>query len=263
MKAQIIVTIGPATNNEKTIREMIENGMDLARLNFSWGTYEEHRLYIGLIRKLALELGGKTPIIQDLSGPRIEKGENHYFDATVDKILTKKDLADLDFAKEQDIDYVAQSYVGSGRDIMELRQEMAKRNFNKPIIAKIERKKALENLDEIIKASDALMIARGDLGNEIPLETIPYAQRTVIKKAKEAKKPMITATGIMLSMMNNPIPSRSDVSDATWAILDGSDYLMLSEETATGNYPVEVVSMMRKIVAEAERRQPEAVINLL
>ena len=107
------------------------------------------------------------------------------------------------------------------------------------------------------------MIARGDLGNEIPLETIPYAQRTVIKKAKEAKKPMITATGIMLSMMNNPIPSRSDVSDATWAILDGSDSLMLSEETATGNYPVEVVSMMRKIVAEAERRQPEAVINLL
>lgn len=263
MKVQVVVTIGPSTGSEKIIRKMIKNGMNLARLNFSWGTHEEHRRYIEAIRKVARELKKKITIIQDLAGPRSEKGNSHFFDPTVKEILTKKDLADLDFAKEHDVEYVAQSYVGSARDVLYLREEMVKRQFKKPIIAKIERKKALKNLDEILGVSDAIMIGRGDLGNEISLEEIPYIQKMIIEKANAAKIPVITATGIMLSMMNSNVPSRADVSDATTAILEGTDAVMLSEETAIGKYPVETVSMMRQIVMEAERRAPRAIINPL
>src|SRR3989338_8009031 len=124
MKVQIVATIGPATNSEKILREMIKNGLGLARLNFSWGTHEEHRLYLELIRKIALSYKKKIPIIQDLAGPRIVNGGEHYFDKNSKAILTKKDLADLDFAKEHDVEYVAQSYVGSADDIGILRQEM-------------------------------------------------------------------------------------------------------------------------------------------
>ena len=184
MIVQIIATIGPATGNKKILQEMIKNGMSLARLNFSWGTLEEHDFYIQLIRKVARELKKKIPIIQDLSGPRIAKNDKHSFDSGDKSILTRKDLLDLDFGVKHDVDYVAQSFVGDASDVTRLRSEMKVRNFNKPIIAKIERKRALSNLEEIIKASDAIMIGRGDLGNEIPLEQIPYAQETIIKRER-------------------------------------------------------------------------------
>ena len=242
---------------------MIKNGMGLARLNFSWGTHEEYRSNIQMIRNEARELKKKIPIIQDLSGPRVTKGNGHFFDKTIKKILTKKDLADLDFAKEQGIDFVAQSFVGDSRDVIYLRGEMARRNFNKPIIAKIERKKALENIDGIIAESDAIMIGRGDLGNEIALEEIPYVQSEIIKKAKRASKPVIVATEMMLSMMRSPIPTRADVSDTTCAIIEGADAVMLSEETAIGDFPSEAVLMMNKIILEAEKRGIVKKINQL
>ena len=252
MIVQIIATIGPATGNKKILQEMIKNGMSLARLNFSWGTLEEHDFYIQLIRKVARELKKKIPIIQDLSGPRIAKNDKHSFDSGDKSILTRKDLLDLDFGVKHDVDYVAQSVVGDASDVTRLRSEMKVRNFNKPIIAKIERKRALSNLEEIIKASDAIMIGRGDLGNEIPLEQIPYAQETIIKRVKQAGKPVIVATELMLSMTNSPTPTRADVSDTTWAVLQGTDAIMLSEESAIGTYPLEAVKMMKKIIDEAE-----------
>lgn len=258
-----MATIGPATKDKNIVRELIKSQMDVARLNFSWGTYEEHASYINTIREIAKESDKRIPIIQDLPGPRVQETGGHEFDVNAQEILTEKDLADLDFGAKHDLDYVAMSFVGSGRDIERLRQEMAKRNFKKPIIAKIERKKALENIDEIINAADAVMVARGDLGNEIPLEQIPYAQHEIIQKAKAAKKPVITATQMMLSMMDSPAPTRAEVSDIAYAVLDGSDAVMLSEETARGKYPVEAVKMMEKIVLEAEKHELKIIIHPL
>lgn len=258
-----MATIGPATKDKNIIKELIKSQMDVVRLNFSWGTYEEHASYINIIHEIAKELNKRIPIIQDLTGPRVQETDGHEFDVDAQEILTEKDLADLDFGVKHDIDYVAMSFVGDSQDIERLRQEMGKRNFKKPIIAKIERKKALENIDEIISAADAVMVARGDLGNEIPLEQIPYVQHEIIQKAKAAKKPVITATQMMLSMMDNPAPTRAEVSDIAYAILDGSDGVMLSEETALGKYPVEAVKMMEKIVIAAERHELKISIHPL
>ena len=263
MKVQIISTIGPASGNEKIILEMIKNGMSVARLNFSWGSHSEHYAYIQMIRAVAGKLKKKVLIIQDLSGPRISKNGGHCFDGVNKYILTKKDLLDLDFAKEHEIDYVAQSFVGSAEDVLCLKREMAKRNFNIPIIAKIERQKSVDNLDEILDVSDAVMIARGDLGNEMPLEKIPYIQSSIIAKVKATGKPVITATEMMISMMKKPVPSRADVADVTRAILEGTDAVMLSEETAIGKYPQEVVAMVSKIATEAEKQMGRSSVNPL
>jgi pyruvate kinase len=261
-RAQIVATIGPATKDIATMRLLVEHQVDVVRLNFSWGTYAEHAHYIKTIRQAAEEAGRRIPIIQDLSGPRMQDVNGHHFGGG-ESILTAKDLADLDFGITQHVDYVAMSYVGSADDVRGLREEMKRRHVSIPIIAKIERKRALDNLAEIIKVSDAVMVARGDLGNEIPLEAIPFAQLRIIAACKKAKKPVITATQMMLSMVENPTPTRAEVSDVAYAILSGSDAVMLSEETARGKHPVEAVTMMERIVKEAERHEKRIKIRPL
>jgi len=260
-KAQIVATIGPASKEKEIIKEMIKHNMDVARLNFSWGTYEEHRDYILKIRESAQEEGRIIPIIQDLSGPRIQEGMDHGFDQKAVEVITEKDLKDLDFGISMNVDYVAMSFVGEDQDILKLRAEMKKRNKLIPIIAKIERKIALNNLEAIIEVADGIMIARGDLGNEIPIEQIPFIEKEIIEKCKKAQKPVIVATQMMLSMTQNSTPTRAEVTDVAYAIINGADAVMLSEETAAGKYPLEVVKIMEKIILESERYLMNRILN--
>jgi pyruvate kinase len=281
-RAQIVATIGPASKDPAVLKAMIENGMDVARLNFSWGTYEEHAERIADIRTIARELNTHIPIIQDLSGPRIQEESGHEFDISAEHVLTEKDLKDLDFGAAQKVEYVAMSFVGDAHDVERLRKEMIARGMcgaesdgrngahnnahgGTKLIAKIERAKALTqaNLGNIIAAADAIMVARGDLGNEIPLERIPYAQLDIIRITKRSKKPVIVATQMMLSMTQNPTPTRAEVSDVAFAVIEGSDAVMLSEESASGKYPAETVAMMQKIILEAERHEYRPAIHKL
>lgn len=262
-KAQIIATIGPATKGKEIMKEMMTHQMDAVRLNFSFGTHEEHASYIKNIREDAKEAGKRIPIIQDLSGPRIQEKTGHEFNQDAQEIITEKDLADLKFGIEQNVDYVAMSFVGSAEDILKLREKMRKFGQVIPIIAKIERKIALDNIDEIIKTADAIMIARGDLGNEIPLEQIPFVEKDIIEKCKKAGKPVIVATQMMLSMTENLLPTRAEVTDVAYAIINGADAVMLSEESATGHHPLEAVEMMEKGIIEAEKHLKDIKINPL
>ena len=251
---KIIATIGPASNSKTIISGMIEHHMNIARLNFSWGDYPWHIKIIKDIREEALKNNIAIPIIQDLSGPRIQNGEEHHFNEEEgQEIITEKDIADLSFGIEQGIEYVALSFVGSASDVIKLRNLIKEKGGNQKIISKIERKLAYENLDSIIKESDAIMVARGDLGNEFPLEEIPFIQHHIIQECKKAGKMVIVATQMLLSMVDSPTPTRAEVSDVAYAILDGADGVMLSEESAKGNYPVEAVSMMEKIALVAEK----------
>lgn len=162
-------------------------------------------------------------------------------------ILTQRDLMFVDFAIKNDIDYLGLSFVRNKEDILKLRKILNKNNSNLRIISKIEKPQALENIDEIIEHSDGIMVARGDLGIEIQTERVPIAQKTIIHKANIARKPVIVATQMLESMIDNPIPTRAETSDVANAILDGADAVMLSGETATGKYPIEAVSIMKKI----------------
>jgi len=263
-KAQIVATIGPASRNRNVLKKMIEHNMDVARINFSWGTYAEHAELIKTIKEVAQEVSRRIPIIQDLSGPRIQEEHGHEFKAGATQIVTEKDVADLKFGLEQGIDYVAMSFVGSAGDVLELKNKMKELGKEVPVIAKIERKVAVENLEEIIKVSDAIMVARGDLGNEFPLEQIPFVEKDIIEKSKKAGKPVIVATQMMLSMTENLVPTRAEMTDVAYAILSGADAVMLSEESALGKHPVEVVEMMEREVAESEKHLPaDAKFNLL
>ncbi len=262
-KAQIIATIGPATKDREMIKEIIQHGVDAVRLNFSWGTYEEHAGYIKNVKECAKELGKRVTIIQDLSGPRVQEKSGHEFKQGSVEIITEKDLADLKFGIEHNVDYVAMSYVGNAKDILELRNEMQNLGKIIPIIAKIERKVALENIDEIIKTADAIMIARGDLGNEIPLEQIPFVEKDIIEKCKLAKKPVIVATQMMLSMTENTLPTRAEITDIAYAIISGADAVMLSEESASGKHPLEAVEMMEREILESEKHIKNIQINSL
>lgn len=253
-KTKIIATIGPVSNNKETILEMIKHHMDIARINFSWGTYEWHSDIIKTIRQLSKENNVEIPIIQDLSGPRVQEGGEHRFGGKEDEeVITEKDINDLAFGIEKEVEYVALSFVGRASDVIKLKKMIKEKGGNQKVIAKIERKIAVENLDEIIKESDGIMVARGDLGNEFPLEKIPFIQHYIIQECKKKNKMVIVATQMLLSMVNNPIPTRAEVSDVAYAILDGADGVMLSEESAKGQYPVQAVEMMEKIALVAEQ----------
>ncbi len=261
-RAQIIATIGPASGTADIIAQMVENGMDAARLNFSHGTYEEHANYIRAIQSVGEALGRVIPIIQDLSGPRMKTGEGHQFDQSKE-MLTEKDVADLAFGLEHGITHVAQSYVGTADDIGLLRSHIEKSGKRVPVIAKIEREEAVVNFDEILAAADAVMIARGDLGLAEPIEEIPFIQRDLTARANRAQKPVITATQMLLSMTENPMPTRAEVTDVVFAILAGSDALMLSEETARGKHPLEAIMVMERVMARAEKNDPSGARNVL
>ncbi len=262
-KAQIVATIGPASEGKKMVSEMIEHNMDVARLNSSWGTYKEHSEYIEHIREMAKKAGRRIPIILDLSGPRIQKKAGHKFDDKAVEALTCKDVVDLEFGIEQKVDYVAMSFVGNKEDILKLREKIKEFGANIPIIAKIERKIAVHNIDEIIKVTDAIMVARGDLGNEVPLEQIPFIEKDIIQKCKVAGKPVIVATQMMLSMTENIEPTRAEVTDVAYAIINGADAVMLSEESANGKHPLEAVIMMEKGIVEAEKHSRNIKLNRL
>jgi len=261
-ETQIVATIGPSSRNRETLSLMIDSGMDLVRLNFSWGTHDTHKEAIELVRSIAEEKGVRIPIIQDLSGPREVDEEGHRFDTESSSVITYKDLSDLDFGISMGIEYVALSFVGSPKDVGDLKSEIEKRGGSAKVIAKIERKVAVDNAEEIIQSADAVMIARGDLGNEIPLEQIPFVQEELIAIANKYHKPVIVATGMMMSMIKSKTPSRADISDVAMAVLKHADAVMLSDETAVGDHPVDVVSMMEKALREAELRKCERKVNM-
>lgn len=252
-RAQIVASIGPASASTEVIRSMIEHQLDVARLNFSWGDLETRAEQIKTIRQLAGEAGRSIPILADLPGPRIQEGASHQHDAATVSAITSADEEFIRFAVEQKLDYIGVSYAGNREDIEKCRSLIAALGGQQKIVAKIERAVAISALDEIIASADAVMVARGDLGNEVPLEQIPFIQDQIIKAAKRANKPVIVATQMLLSMVDHLSPTRAEVSDVASAILDGADAVMLSDETTTGKYPVEAVAMMEKIVLEAEK----------
>ncbi len=253
-KTLLIATIGPSCNTKEVVSELIKRRMNVARFNFSWQDHSDYAKYTKIIREAAKEQNLVVPIIQDLSGPRVQENGNHHFGGN-DDIITEKDKKDLAFGVEQGFEYVAMSFVGKAEDVIELRNLIKELGGNQKIIAKIERREGVENIDSILKETDGIMVARGDLGNEFPLEEIPFIQHMIIEKSREAGKLVIVATQMFESMVDNPTPTRAEVSDVAYAILDGADGVMLSEESAIGKYPLEAISMMEKIALVAEKNQ--------
>jgi len=337
-KAKIVATIGPASQKEEIIEQLIRAGMNVARMNFSHGTHEQHAERIALIRKVAERLGVPIGILQDLQGPKIRVGElpeilqlsegelvtlyapgttppdgegqkipvdfRQLFDSvrTSDRLLlddgrltlevvsvkeqnaltakviiggslsshkginlpgvhlriagfTKKDKADLAFGMSQNVDAVAISFVRTAEDVKKVREALEPLSNGKRLpllIAKLEKPEALDNLDAILDIVDGVMVARGDLGVELPPERVPTLQKQIIRTANARAKLVITATQMLESMISNPLPTRAEASDVANAIFDGTDAVMLSAETAAGKYPVESVQMMDRIVREAE-----------
>lgn len=260
-RTQIVCTIGPASRTPEILDQLIAHGMDVARLNFSHGTHEEHATMIADIRAAGQRAGKIVPIIQDLSGPRVQTGASHHIDPTAIQAMTEKDLHDLDFGIEHDVEYVCQSFVGSAADVLRLKEEIAKRGGKAKAMAKVERKEALDHIEEIISASDAVMLGRGDLGQSIPLEQVPFAEALVVHHCKEHRTPVIVATEMLKSMTENPEPTRAEITDIAYAIILGADAVMLSEETARGKYPVEAVTYMERVCTEAEKYERD--INAL
>ena len=263
-KTKIVATIGPSCSDVETMVKFINHNLGIARLNFSWDDHEGHKKVIENIREASKTSGKNIEIMQDLSGPREQTGKEHHFGGKDgEEVITEKDKYDLSFGVEQNVDYIAMSFVGSAQDIIELRNLIKENGGNQKIIAKIERKSAVENLNEILEVTDGVMVARGDLGNEYPLEEIPFVQHRIIEESNRKGKMVIVATQMMLSMVNNPIPERAEVTDVAYAIIDGADGVMLSEESATGKHPVEVVTMMEKIALAAEKHKVIKDINII
>ena len=255
-RAQIVATIGPSSEKPGIMCEIIAGGMDIARLNFAWIDEARAIQQIDATRAAAVECGMKAPpIIADLPGPRVQLQSGHTYDASLASTLTPQDEKILVLCAQKNVEYIALSFVGSAQDIERCREIIKKNNGSQKIIAKIERKVAVEKIDEIISAADAVMVARGDLGLEVPLEEIPFIQKTIIAKANSAGKPVIVATQMLLSMTKQKEPTRAEVTDVEEAITGGADAVMLSEETASGQFPVEAVAMMERIIAEAERHE--------
>lgn len=332
---KIVCTIGPASHDEDTIRQLIRSGLDVARLNFSHGSHEEHAQIYQRLRNISSELNKSVAILQDLQGPKIRTGHlkedcvelipGKPFVLTTqqitgddscvsvdypdlpdalepgDRILlddgnlelvvistgenevetrvvlggelkpnkgvnlpgahleipgfTEKDEEDLVFGIHLGVDMVAISFVRNVDDVERVRQAVARiapEQARVPIIAKLERPEALDNLEAIIHASDGVMVARGDLGVEMAPEYVPIAQKRIIETANRHSKLVITATQMLDSMIHNPRPTRAEASDVANAILDGTDAVMLSGETASGKYPVKAVEMMNAIAIQAE-----------
>ena len=255
-RAHIVATIGPSSERPGVMCAMIAGGMDIARLNFAWIDEARAVQQIDATRAAAVECGREAPpIIADLPGPRVQLQSGHTYDSSATVSLTPQDEKILEFCAQKNVEYIALSFVGSAQDVEHCRNIIKKNNGSQKIIAKIERKAAVATIDEIIAAADAIMVARGDLGNEVPLEEIPFIQKMIITKANAAGKPVIVATQMLLSMTNQKEPTRAEVTDVEEAIMDGADAVMLSEETASGQFPVEAVAMMERIIAEAERHE--------
>lgn len=328
-KTKIVCTIGPTSENEEVFKELVLAGLNVARLNFSHGSHEEHEKKINTIKKVREELNKPIAIMLDTKGPEIRtrdfengRAELHAgqeFTITTRDILgneqicsvtyenfakelnvgdtilvddglielfvikkvddtdlicnvknsgtiknkkginvpnvkiqlpalTEKDINDIKFAIKHDLDFIAASFIRKASDVLEIRRILEENNAEHiSIISKIENREGVDNIDEIINASDGIMVARGDLGVEINLEEVPLVQKNLISKCNLAGKPVITATQMLDSMMRNPRPTRAEVSDVATAIFEGTDAIMLSGETASGSYPIEAVETMSKI----------------
>jgi len=336
-RTKIVCTIGPSCNTEEKLEELLLHGMNVARVNFSHGSHEDHAEVIRHIRTVAHKYKYSVPVLMDLQGPKIRVGKMKdggqmletgstikitgddvlgtselipidyksllheaevgntillddgllefkvtakYPDSLEAKVvvggmmksrkgvnlpnvrisipsMTKKDLRDLEFGIEQDVDLIALSFVRSAKDVRDLISRVRAAGSQAAIIAKIEKPEALEVIDEIIEEADGIMVARGDLGIEIPTEQVPVVQKMIIEKCRLAGKPVITATQMLDSMINNPRPTRAESSDVANAVLDGTDAVMLSGETAAGKYPMEAVNVMDRICRSIEEKRPQ------
>jgi pyruvate kinase len=331
-KTKIVATIGPATSSVEQLTALIREGVNVLRLNFSHGSFDEHQVKVDNARTVMKKTGMRVAIMQDLGGPKIRIGdfktesitlkEGQTFTITTDDIvgdetrvstnykplprelkvggvikvhdgkkkleimkikgndiickviiggdikgrrginlpgahlsiasLTDKDKKDIAFGLKNKVDYFAFSFVRRPSDVLELREILKKAKSDAQIIAKVEDCEALENIDALISLVDAVMIGRGDFAIEIEAENMPLVQKMIIEKCNAAGKPVITATQMLESMINTPVPTRAEVSDVANAILEGTDAVMLSEETALGKYPVEAVQMMTKIAKKID-----------
>lgn len=342
-KTKMIFTIGPASDNEKTLREFIKIGMNVARLNFSHGTHETHKEKIDLIKKIRNELNSSTAIMLDIKGPKIRThnfindgvdlvegqtftficgeeilGNNErcsisyeqlYKDVKIGgtilvddgllsfeiqdvkdksiicKVLvggkiknhkgvnvpnvsialpsvTEKDKGDLIFGCEMGIDFVAASFIRKASDVEDVRKILKDNGGEKiQIIAKIESQEGVDNIDSIINVSDGIMVARGDMGVEIPIQKVPIIQKSIIKKCNAAGKIVITATQMLDSMIRNSMPTRAEACDICNAIFDGTDAIMLSGESASGSFPIEAAKTMSKIAIETEEHLDYLYLN--
>ena len=335
---KIICTIGPSSSDPHVLARMIKAGMDVARINFSHGTYEEHSRNIRMIRTVSQKVGWPVAILQDLPGPKLrvgklpkepihlkrsdhviltiekteqegripiiypdlpkaaKKGDLIYLaDGTIaievegvrknlveGRVLTGGDLVSgkgvnipklgirlpaitdedakhLRFGMENDVDIVAVSFVQTADDIKTARRIAERYGRNVFIIAKIEKREAVQNLGPIVQESDGVMVARGDLGVELKVERVPVVQKMIIQEANRFGKPVITATQMLESMLMSPTPTRAEVTDTANAIIDGTDGLMLAEETAVGKYPVEAVEVLSRVAEETERFLPREI----
>jgi pyruvate kinase len=263
-RAQIVATIGPSSKTADTLCAMSAAGMDVARLNFAWiPDRAEAENQIRAARDGAAACGRATPIIlADLPARRIAEKVGHTYDPAA-PLLTPEEEAQVEVCIEEKVEYFALSFVGGAADVEALRAVIAKHGGTQKIIAKIERQVAVEHIDEIVAAADGIMVARGDLGSEVPLEDIPFVQKMLVTAANAAGKPVIVATQMMLSMTEHKEPTRAEVTDVEAAIMDGADAVMLSEESASGHYPTEAVAMMERIVVEAEKHRGERAFHLL
>ncbi|MBT3705158.1 pyruvate kinase [Candidatus Peregrinibacteria bacterium] len=341
---KIIATLGPSSDSSSIIENLVQAGLDVARMNFSHGTYPNFKQIANNVRKASRKHNRTVGIMQDLQGPKIRLGllpkegisikrgqkiifstlakpkkdhipikyrnlhkdvrKNHLIfvddgliSTKIDRIkgneihctaktkgtlfsnkgintpnstikaktLTPKDIKDLNFGLKLGIDFVALSFVKDAKDIKELRSILTKKGHSQvKIISKIERHEAIDNLEEIVQESDGIMVARGDLGIEIKPEKVPIIQKRIIELSNKYGKPVITATQVLASMVNNPRPTRAEISDAANAIYDHTDAIMLSNETATGSYPLESVRMLAKTISSVEnelKKQREIVEN--
>lgn len=327
LRTKLVCTMGPATFSAGMVRDLVDSGMTMARLNMSHGLREDHLEAVALIRRAAEEAGTPVSILVDLGGPKIRVGRldaplflaegqevviapretvlageipttyRHLADDVVigDRVLmddgliemrcvgkeggkarfvvecggrlksfkgmnvpgadlstpslTERDLEDLDFALEAGVEYVGLSFVRRAADIEELKERVAGRAL---VVAKVELVRALASIEEIVKATDAVMVARGDLGVEVPFEQVPLAQKRIVQLANYSGRPVIIATQMLDSMIQSPRPTRAEASDVANAVLDGTDAVMLSGETAVGEYPLHAAQAMVRIIREIE-----------
>src|ERR671929_196272 len=247
-RTKIIAPLGPATSSHERITALVHAGMDCARLNFSHGTHEQHAEALRLVRGVQEEVGRPVAIMADLQGPKLRVG-----DLPEPVMLERgKHVDDLEFAVEQEVDFVALSFVRSAADVRDLRGLIDQAGSHAGVVAKVEKAEAVEALDAIVADSDALMVARGDLGVEIGPASVPLLQKRIIVRALDRGKPVITATQMLESMVHQAEPTRAEASDVANAVLDGTSALMLSGETAMGEYPVEAVAYMDRIACAVE-----------
>lgn len=244
-RTKIVCTLGPASNSPDVIERMLKAGMDIARFNLAHGTLAEHSRVISTVRQISQKLGLTTGILPDLPGLKLKQG-------SIKEVFGEH----LRFALSQNATFVALSFISSASQVKEVTELLEEMDADIPLIVKIEKPGGLEEADAILELCDGIMVARGDLGLQIKIEKVPLAQKQLIKKANHCGKPAITATQMLESMVESPTPTRAEATDVANAVLDGTDAVMLSEETAIGKHPVEAVETMARIVLEAEPAIP-------